>query len=41
MKTRGWILTVICSVLLLVAGITFVSMVFAGQPALANESLWW
>ena len=41
MKTRGWILTVICSVLLLVAGITFVSMVFAGQPGLANESLWW
>lgn len=41
MKTRGWILTVICSVLLLVAGITFVSMVFAGQSALANESLWW
>jgi len=27
MKTRGWILTVICSMLLLVAGITFASMV--------------
>lgn len=41
MKTRGWILTVICSMLLLVAGITFASMVLVGQPALANESLWW
>jgi len=41
MKTKGWILTVICSMLLLVAGITFASMVFVGQPALANESLWW
>ena len=29
MKTRGWILTVICSMLLLVAGITFASMVIA------------
>ena len=27
--------------LLLVAGITFASMVLVGQPALANESLWW
>mgnify|MGYP006375999201 FL=1 len=41
MKTKGWILTVICSMLLLVAGITFASMVLVGQPALANESLWW
>ena len=40
MKTKGWILTVICSMLLLVAGITFASMVLVGQPALANESLW-
>jgi hypothetical protein len=39
--TKGWILTVICSMLLLVAGITFASMVLVGQPALANESLWW
>lgn len=41
MKTKGWILTVICSMLLLVAGITFASMVLVGKPALANESLWW
>ena len=41
MKTKGWILTVICSMLLLVVGITFASMVLVGQPALANESLWW
>ena len=30
MKTKGWILTVICSMLLLVAGITFASMVLVG-----------
>ena len=42
MKTRGWILTVICSMLLVFAGITFASMVLVWQPALANESLgWW
>ena len=35
MKTKGWILTVICSMLLLVVGITFASMVLVGQPALA------
>ena len=39
MKTRGWILTVICSMLLLVAGITFASMVLVGQPALAKTAL--
>ena len=37
MKTKGWILTVICSMLLLVAGITFASMVLVGQPALRSE----
>ena len=33
MKTKGWILTVICSMLLLVAGITFCINVLVGQPA--------
>ena len=37
MKTRGWILTVICSMLLLVAGITFASMVLVGQPAFGKR----
>lgn len=41
MKTKGWILTIVCSILLLVAGITLASMLFTGQPALANEQLWW
>lgn len=41
MKTKGWILTIVCSILLLVAGITLASMLLTGQPALANEQLWW
>ena len=35
MKTKGWILTVICIRLVLVAGITFVAMVLVGQLSLA------
>lgn len=41
MKTKGWILTVACSILLLVAGITLASMLTGGQPILANAQLWW
>lgn len=41
MKIRGWILTVVCSILFLVVGITLASMAFTGQPAVANEQLWW
>lgn len=41
MKTKGWILTVGCSILALIACITLASMLLTGQPALANEQLWW
>ena len=41
MKTKGWILTVVCSILALIACITLASMLLTGQPALANEQLWW
>ena len=41
MKTKGWILTVMCGLLLCMAGITWVVMMLTGQPELANERLWW
>lgn len=41
MKTKGWILTVVCSILALIACITLASMLLTGQPALVNEQLWW
>lgn len=41
MKIKGWILTVVCSMLLLVAVVTLASLLLTGQPVLANEQLWW
>lgn len=41
MKIKGWILTVMCGLLLCIMGITWVVMVLMGQPELANERLWW
>lgn len=41
MKIKGWILTVMCGLLLCIMGITWVVMVLTGQPELANERLWW
>lgn len=41
MKTKGWILTIVCVLLALTAGIVLASMLLTGQPALANEQLWW
>lgn len=41
MKTKGWILTIACALLVLTAGIVLASMLLTGRPALANEQLWW